>query len=219
MTWVSRQEALQAVLAPVPLDHTVVFANGYISRGGVSLRQGAPDFPMIGSMGLAASIGLGLVWSRPDRPVLVADGDGNLMMGLSALPVIGCLRDGSLVHVVVDDGVYASTGGQPTGFPHVDLPNLARACGYASASAPRNLAEASARVDEVWGSPGAHLVHVRVSPTDELPQPRVSSTPEEIANAVRRAYTGSLEGTPTDDFARPSAARNVSLPSPGVPQA
>src|SRR5207249_12152551 len=83
-----------------------------------------------GSMGLAASIGLGLALARPDRRVLVLDGDGNVLMNAGALASIGAAAPPNLHHVCFDNGAHASTGGQRTISDRVRLEEVARACGY-----------------------------------------------------------------------------------------
>jgi thiamine pyrophosphate-dependent acetolactate synthase large subunit-like protein len=112
------------------------------------------NFYTWGSMGLASSIGLGLALARPDLRVFVLDGDGSLLMNLGSLATIGWVRPPNLVLVVLDNGEYGTTGGQPTATAHgADLEAAARALG-ASATATvrdeRELAKAInlARADE-----------------------------------------------------------------------
>ena len=84
-------------------------------------------------MGLPVPIGLGLALGladapRPDR-VVVVEGDGSLLMGFSVLTTIGLLAPKKLVVVVLDNGVYLATGGQPTAASAVDFAAAAEACG------------------------------------------------------------------------------------------
>lgn len=190
MTAVTRREALSALLEPIPAHDTVVFANGFLAREGTDLRPDGFDFPMIGSMGLAPSIALGLALQAPDRPVMVVDGDGNLLMGMSALPAIGALGgEISLVHALLDDASYASTGSQPTISPRVDFAALALGCGYASACAPTCPAEITSAVERCRSMPGAHLIHIRMETKGQPPAPRVAATPLEITARVRANYS------------------------------
>ena len=80
----------QAITALQPLvgDALVVHANGYISRRSFTTEDRPGNFYMIGSMGLASSIALGVALSRPERRVVVYDGDGNLLMNLGSLAMI-----------------------------------------------------------------------------------------------------------------------------------
>ena len=90
------------------------------------------NFYTWGSMGLASSIGLGLAIARPDRRVVVLDGDGSLLMNLGSLATIGWTRPPNLVVIVWDNESYATTGGQDTATAHgADLAGAGRAMGIA----------------------------------------------------------------------------------------
>src|SRR5437899_11851619 len=117
-------------LVPHLRDELCVHSNGYISRAGCAARDRPECFYMIGSMGLAASIGLGLALAQPSRRVLVLDGDGNVLMNPGALASIAAAAPPNLLHVCFDNGVHASTGGQPTVSDRVRLDELACAAGY-----------------------------------------------------------------------------------------
>ncbi len=133
---ISRLAALAAVvkeLGPEPLIH----ANGYVCRESFSLGDRPQNFYMIGSMGLAAAIGLGLALARPHVPVVVADGDGNVLMNLGGLAQVGGLRPANFVHCVFDNEVYGSTGNQRSPSRQVRLDRLAAAAGYATVARSR----------------------------------------------------------------------------------
>lgn len=90
------------------------------------------DFRLIGTMGAAGAIGLGLALGVPDRPVWILDGDGSLLMQLGVTATIADAAPRNLVHVVIDNGIYAVSGGQPTPGPD-DWPALLEAAGYREA--------------------------------------------------------------------------------------
>ena len=106
-------------------DQLVVCANGLISRETFTIRDRVENFYMIGSMGLASSIGLGVALNKPSRKVIILDGDGNLLMNLGSLPMIGSLQPKNLLHIVLDNEVYASTGKQPTISNVIELEDIA----------------------------------------------------------------------------------------------
>lgn len=118
------------------------------------------DFRLMGTMGAAASIGLGLALGRPDRDVWVVDGDGSLLMQLGVTSAVADAGAGNFVHVVIDNGVYAISGAQPVPGA-VDWVELAGAVGYRRASV-------AARADELrvvlrQKSAGPRMVVVRCS--------------------------------------------------------
>lgn len=88
------------------------------------------DYRLIGLMGSAGAIGLGLALGRPDRRVLVVDGDGSLLMQLGVLSAIGGAAPTNLIHVVIDNAMYAISGGQPMPVA-TDWPALMLAAGFA----------------------------------------------------------------------------------------
>ncbi len=124
----NKTEAIRAILE-VSTDEPTVFTTGYASRIGCGLADRPNHFYMIGSMGLASSIGIGIA-QQTGRPTIVVDGDGSLLMNPVALVAAGELDSLPLVHLVLDDGLYASTGGQVVPSRQADIAALARACGY-----------------------------------------------------------------------------------------
>lgn len=125
----SRAQAIQA-LFEVLSDQPVIICNGFPSREAQKIQDRAGNFYMIGSMGVAASIGLGLALAKPDQQVVVFDGDGNVLMGMGTLATIGALHPKNLTHVVFDNEVYGTTGNQPSYSRFVRLDHVAKAAGY-----------------------------------------------------------------------------------------
>lgn len=187
-----RAEATAAVLAVLG-DELLVAANGMISREAFACRDRPESFYMIGSMGLAAAIGLGVALARPERRVVVLDGDGNLLMGLSTLAMVGERRPANLLHVVLDNEVYGSTGGQRSISDRVVLEEMALAAGYLWG---RRVEDEVALVDglrEALGTEGPAFLLVKVSPEDVPGTPRVSHAPEDLAERFRQAAREAAE--------------------------
>src|SRR6202795_233504 len=85
----------------------------------------------VGAMGLASSHALGLALGRPDKRVIVLDGDGSLLMNLGSLATIGAAEPPNLYHFVCENGTYEANGGHPIpGRDKVDFAGFARAAGY-----------------------------------------------------------------------------------------
>ena len=119
----------------------VISANGYISRHLFKRHDRNSNFYMLGSMGLASSIALGVALAKPDRKVIAIDGDGNLLMSLGTLAMIGGCCPKNLIHIVIDNEQYETTGGQRSLSVTVDLVQLALAAGYNSSSLSVNGSE------------------------------------------------------------------------------
>ena len=108
-----RKEAISAVVEKIGNQH-IISANGFISRDLFEICDKNSNFYMIGSMGLASSIGLGLALKNTKKKIFVFDGDGNILMNLGSLITIGMTEPKNLVHVIFDNSSHESTGGQPT---------------------------------------------------------------------------------------------------------
>ena len=117
-------------IANIIKDEIIISANGFISRNLYQMADSNSNFYMIGSMGLASSIGLGVALKNPRRKIFVFDGDGNILMNLGSLTTIGTLKPKNLIHVIFDNSKHASTGGQPTNSKFIKIENIAKECGY-----------------------------------------------------------------------------------------
>lgn len=125
-----RREAVEVVANSLTSKDIAVSANGFISRDLHEAKDRTMNFYMIGSMGLASSIGLGLAIKNSKRRVYIFDGDGNILMNLGSLVTIGSLKPKNLIHVVFDNSAHESTGGQPTNSAQVKIDMLAKAANY-----------------------------------------------------------------------------------------
>lgn len=122
------------------------------------------DFPLGGAMGSATMMGLGLALAQPTRRVLVVAGDGEMLMSLSSLATIGVEQPENLAILVVDNEHYAETGMQRTHTGRgVDIPAVARACGFAEAREVRTADEIEQAVSVLRKSAGPVLVSLKVS--------------------------------------------------------
>ncbi len=177
-----------AVIAPHLADEICVCSNGFLSRAAFGARDTDGCFYMIGSMGLASSIGLGIALSKPDRRVCVFDGDGNVLMNMGTLATIAVAAPANLRHVCFDNGVHASTGAQPTIADRVPLDGMARAAGYRAVTRVETPAALADAVPGFLATPGPSFLHVRIALGPKGPPgPRIPFTPPEMTARVRRA--------------------------------
>jgi phosphonopyruvate decarboxylase len=183
---VTRAEAVALSLSLLRDDDIVVAADGVISREAYRAHDRLRTFYMLGSMGQVASIALGLAMSRRER-VVALDGDGNLLMGFGNLALVGGMKPANLYHLVLDNGCYATTGGQPALSRQVDLADVAAGAGYRWARrcySAEHVREAMA----AWlAATGPALLDVTIEASDPDPAPRVPLTPEQMADRLRAA--------------------------------
>jgi len=124
-----RKEAV-AIIASNIGKNPIVSANGFMSRDLFEANDKESNFYMIGSMGLASSIGLGIALKNPKKHIFIFDGDGNILMNLGSLVTIGSLKPKNLIHIVFDNNSHESTGGQPTNSSKINLEKIAKEAQY-----------------------------------------------------------------------------------------
>jgi phosphonopyruvate decarboxylase len=184
----SRQDALRQVVAHTSVTTTAVLAStGFCGRELYALGDRPNQLYMVGSMGCVAPLALGLALARPDLRVVALDGDGAALMRLGAFATVGAYGPANLLHLLLDNGVHDSTGGQATVSPQVSFAHIAAACGYAS----------SVETDDV-----AHVAEWLEAPPDNGPRfarlltrsgtprdlPRPSVTPIEVKTRLMRHF-------------------------------
>ena len=135
----------------------VVATTGKTARELAAWRDRSANLYVVGSMGCASSIALGIATAAEGRGVVVLDGDGAALMRLEALVSIGAARPSRLVHVVLDNIAYESTGSQRTNSASVDFPAVASACGYSTAATTDDPAAAAELVRAGLAGRGPHL--------------------------------------------------------------
>jgi thiamine pyrophosphate-dependent acetolactate synthase large subunit-like protein len=121
------------------------------------------NFYMLGSMGLAFPIALGVALAQPDRRVFALEGDGSLLMQLGALSTIATLAPRNLTMVVMDNGIYQITGAQPTpGAAVADIVAIAVASGLVHSSWAADEDDFERLVEQAMSTDGPTLIGVRI---------------------------------------------------------
>lgn len=176
----SREEVLRRVRERTPLQDTVVIATtGYTGRELLAIEDRANQLYMVGSMGCATSLALGLSLARPDLRVVVIEGDGAALMRMGNYATIGAYGRENLVHLLLDNEVHESTGGQSTVSAGVSFAGIAAACGYAFA-VEGDCAELVDWVFDVDGIRGPRFAQIKIRPGVAKDLPRPSMTLPEI---------------------------------------
>ncbi len=131
----TRERAIEIILGEISSDEPVVSSTGMISREVYECRdnnkQGhGQDFLTVGSMGHCSQIALGVAMMNQSKKVYCIDGDGAVIMHMGSLAIVGQYKGANLIHIVVNNGKHDSVGGQPTVGFDIDIPAVAKACGY-----------------------------------------------------------------------------------------
>ena len=128
------------------------------------------DLIFSGAMGKASSTGLGLALARPDKKVIVLDGDGSLLMNLGSLVTIVNMAPPNLVYFVFENGVYRTTGGQPIPLAgKLNYAALARDIGFTKVHAHEDLESLKANIATIMRQNGPTFVCLKVPPLTERP--------------------------------------------------
>ena len=151
-----RKEAVEIVCKFLK-DEIVVSANGFISRDVFSSLEKNSNFYMLGSMGLASSIGLGIALKKPKKKIFVFDGDGNILMNLGSLVTIGSLHS-----------------------RNNNISKIAKINDYSifTANTKKTLENTMKRIQKIKGP---ILIHVHITKSKEKSS-RVDILPKEITN-------------------------------------
>jgi phosphonopyruvate decarboxylase len=190
---ITRAAAVSELMARLT-DQLLVTTTGYLSRQAHHERDRPDTFYMQGSMGHAASIGLGLATARPERRVVVLDGDGAFLMHLGTGATIGASGAENLAHLVVDNRCYESTGGQSTASASVDWRALGNGMGYRTVRVCEQSDLLGEELKSALTAAGPVLCVLRVVPSHDEIHPRASASAglDEIAVRFRAEAAATL---------------------------
>jgi sulfopyruvate decarboxylase subunit beta len=193
----NRLTAIKTIIDNLQGDELIVHANGAISRESFFCRDRKENFYLLGSMGLPASVGLGIAVNRPERKVIILDGDGNILMGFGNLPLVGALQPENFIHIVLDNQVYGTTGNQPTISAQISLDKIAAASGYRSSCCVETDSGLINRFSESLTLPGPHFIQIKVSCEVTRACPRIPYSAQQMKERFKSCLParGGVEGT------------------------
>lgn len=135
----------------------------------LAIAPRALNYFSVGAMGLDTSHALGLALGRPDKRVVVLQGDGSLLMNLGSLVTIASVAPKNLIHFVAENGTYEANGGHPIpNEARVDFAGMARAAGYPHVRAFSELADFERAVAALLQQDGPTLAVLRIEPAGPI---------------------------------------------------
>ncbi len=176
----SRSEVLKKIIQLTPETKTVLIATtGFTGRELFATADRKNQLYMVGSMGCASSLGLGLALARPDLRVVIIDGDGAALMRMGNFATVGSYGGNNLLHIVLDNEAHDSTGAQATVAMNVRFADIAAACGYAVCYQGNDIH----MLDELLtknnsDGPGFCHLKIKTGTMENLPRPDV--TPNQV---------------------------------------
>lgn len=179
----TREEAIESIVDTIAASDIIVSTTGKASRELYDIREKKShshthDFLTVGSMGHASQIALGIALAKPLQRVFCLDGDGAFLMHMGSLATTGDLAPKNFRHIVLNNGVHDSVGGQPTAGFKADFVEIALACGYKAANrgSKKLLLGRSLRLLLESEGPSLLEIRVRAGARDDLGRPKESPT-------------------------------------------
>jgi len=156
----------------------------------------AQNFYMLGSMGLAVPIALGVALAQPDRKVFALEGDGSLLMQLGCLSTVAGLAPRNLAVLLFDNGAYQITGGQPTpaAAAGTDFMAVARGCGLQGAAWAADEGEFERMLDQCLAADGPHAIGLKLD--DAPPAGQTERDPAQIRDRFMRGLGAKRSALP-----------------------
>lgn len=185
----NREEAIAAVIDVLGSDAVYLGTTGRATREVHEqlIEHGVGEgheFQNVGSMGHVSSVGLGIALAKPERTVVVFDGDAAAVMHMGALATNCRYKAGNMVHIVLNNGVNESVGGQPSAGYVVNLTAVAEACGYRTPGHPVETQEELQRIvrEQRGGEMPLFIdVHVRQGIRSDMPKLNIDHKAQKFA--------------------------------------
>ena len=175
-----RTEALQVILEALEGDEAIIATTGKTGRELFTLADRANHLYVVGGMGTASAIGFGVAHALPPQPVVVLDGDGAALMKMGSFATIGFYQPEKFLHIVLDNEVHDSTGGQQTSSPTVRFAEVAASSNYRSAFAVDRSEDLHQAVCELRQRRGPSLLHIKIRPGSPEKLGRPTVKPDEV---------------------------------------
>ncbi len=176
----TRTEALTLLLETLSGDEAIIATTGKTGRELFTISDRPNHLYVVGGMGTASAIGFGVAHALPRQPVVVFDGDGAALMKMGSLATIGFYQPGNFLHVILDNEVHDSTGGQQTVSNTVRFAQVAAAVNYQAAFSVDRSEDIRTAVRELRERAGPSLLHVKIRPGSPAELGRPTVKPHEV---------------------------------------
>lgn len=188
----SRQEVLSFLQSKTNQQNSILLAStGYTGRELYALGDRKNQLYMVGSMGCASSLGLGLAIAKPDKSVVVIEGDGAAIMRMGNIATVGHYGDKNYFHIILDNEQHDSTGGQSTVSAGMNFAKIAQACGYPVTYFGNSIEMVNRLLIENQNI-GPKLIHLKIKPGTMSKLPRPSDPPHQVVRRLMTQLSSSL---------------------------
>lgn len=157
----TRYQALKVVQSLSENKTAVVATTGFTGRELCAIQDRANQLYMVGSMGCALSLGMGVALNKPKLNVMVVDGDGALLMRTGAMATTGAYAPDNLIHILLDNEAHESTGGQKTVSGQISFPLIAQGFGYPHVFSTDSLDQFKRYINQAIKNKGPSFIHLK----------------------------------------------------------
>lgn len=181
-SYIMTREAAIEHIAKIAREDPIVSTTGKASRELFEIREKKGqshqyDFLTVGSMGHSSSIALGVAVNKPDLKVWCIDGDGAVLMHMGAMAVIGKANPDNFIHIVINNESHETVGGMPTAAGSIDIPAIAKACGYGYVASVDNYEDLDKELHKVKECGKLCMIEVKcaIGARDDLGRPTTTT--------------------------------------------
>ena len=144
------------------------------------------DFLTVGGMGHANQIALGIALNKPNRNIYCFDGDGALLMHMGSMALNGFLKLKNYKHILFNNKVHDSVGGQPTSAQDICFRDLAKVTGYEFHAKTSNSNEVIKVFNEIKNNQKSSFIEILIKKGSRKDVSRPNSTPKENKKALMK---------------------------------
>ncbi|PIP96225.1 MAG: phosphonopyruvate decarboxylase [Bdellovibrio sp. CG12_big_fil_rev_8_21_14_0_65_39_13] len=186
----TRTDALKVIRDTTGPQTALLATTGKTGRELFELGDTENQFYMVGSMGCAAAMGAGLAYAVPNKTVTVIDGDGALLMRMGNMALAGQMNLNNMLHILLDNAVHDSTGGQSTLSETIDFCSIASACGYKRVIETNTAEGLAGAIEEYKKAPSLTFIRffIKKGSPEKLGRPTV--TPPQVSERLKDFMTG-----------------------------
>lgn len=182
----SRADALRVIQELTGGGSVVIGTTGYTGRELCELNDRENQFYMVGSMGCALPLGLGVALRKPTSKVVIVDGDGALLMRTGTMATVGARQPQNLIHILLDNEAHDSTGGQRTVSPTVSFAAVACGFGYSDVRSTDDIEEFRAILAAAMSGEGPVFIHFKIKRGTMKNLGRPTVTPVQVRERLSR---------------------------------
>lgn len=176
----SRWEVLKNLVKIKSKNTFFLATTGKTGRELFEISDSENNFYQVGSMGCVSSIGLGLALAKPDKKIVVIDGDGSVLMRMGALATLANYRPKNLLHILLDNNAHDSTGGQKTVSNQIDFIEVLAGFSYPNVIEIKDLEDFEKRLKTWKLAPELTFLYFKIKPGSKKNLARPNLKPHQV---------------------------------------